>query len=566
MTRSVRVLDEPPPEGTLDLQGFAATIRRRKWLVLVVTVVAAGLAALYSFTRPPVYTSGASVLLRPILANPIDTYASDQISLPTEISVARSASVANIADELLGSDSPGPGELLQRVSVTAPEEAQVIAFSYSDSTPGRAQAGAQAFADAYLQFKRQQALDTVAAYSTRLQTEMAELDRRIRELGSRMAGLVRRTPEWRELNDQRLALETTRSALQAELGTASTLGVKGGDVIQAAWLPTSPTTPRHRLNLAIGVLAGLGLGMVLASTRERLRDRIGGPDDLEQHLEAPVLGVTPRVSARQRRSTRLATFHDPRGVAAESYRTLRTKFLAVRGRPSVKTVLITSAGRGDGKTVTAANLGVVLAQFGKKVVLISGDLRNPRLHALFGVGNDLGLGQVLTGEISLADAICETSIPNLRIVPSGPAMGDLEPVHLLQSNRMLDIIVQCSAADVVLIDGAPILAVADSLGLTEMVDGVILVAHAQKGNRAAVARARDQLRQVGGRVLGGVLHGYEPRKSGRAPVPHDSRPDFRHRYPTPDLEYEGRRDGWMEPQSGNGPAGDPRLGYPPSRA
>jgi polysaccharide biosynthesis transport protein len=542
MTRSVRDMEELPPEGTLNLQEFLASIRRRRWLVLAVTLLVTGLAALYSFTRAPVYTASASVLLRPVLTNPLDTDASDQISLPTEIKVATSAAVADIARQLIGFSAPTVPWLLDHVSVAAPEEAQILEIAYSDSDPHMAQSGAQAFADAYLQFKRQQALDSIASHSSTVQDEIEKLDQEMTVLSQRMAALDPRTPPWQELLEKRRGIRTTRVALKNELVTLNTLSVDPGQVIQAAELPTSPTTPRHRVNIAIGLLLGLAAGVVLATASERLRDRVQSRDDLVECLEAPVLGVIPKVSARKMRPARLATIDEPRGLAAESYRTLRTNFLAVKGRPPVKTVLVTSAGRGEGKTTIAATLAAALAQLGKEVVLISGDLRHPRVHALFGMDNDRGLGQVLTGETPLSEALSHAPIPfpYLRVLPSSPVMGIPDPVDLLQSSRMLDILVQCSAADFVLIDSAPILGVADSLVLAEMVDGIVFVVDPQKGNRAAVVQARDQLRQVRGRVLGGVLKGYDPRKDGHRLTPHDSHRGVRHRLLVSEAESDGK--------------------------
>ena len=412
-------------------------------------------------------------------------------------------------------------------------------ITYSDADPELAQAGAQAFADAYLQFKREQALETIASHSSTVQAEIENLDQEMAELGRAIATEDPRTPSWQELLEQRRAIRTSRVALKNELVTLNTLSADPGQVIQEAERPAGPTTPRHRVNIAIGLFLGLAAGVVLATASERLRNRVQSRDDLEQCLEAPALGIIPKVAARKRRSARLATIDEPRGLAAESYRTLRTNFLAVKGRPPVKTVLVTSAGRGEGKTTTAANLAAALAQLGKEVVLISGDLRHPRVHTLFGVDNGRGLGQVLTREIPLSEALSDSPIQHLRVLPSGPVTGILEPVELLQSNRMLEILVQCSAADFVLIDGAPILGIADSLVLAEMVDGIIFVADAQKGNRAAVSQARDQLRQVRGRVLGGVLRGYDPRKSRRGPRPHDSQ-GARRRLLASEAERDGR--------------------------
>ncbi len=139
-------------------------------------------------------------------------------------------------------------------------------------------------------------------------------------------------------------------------------------------------------------------------------------------------------------------------------------------------------------------------------MLISADLRFPRVHVLLGIGNEQGLGQVLQGSIELRDALVETPIPNLKVLPTGPVTADDEPVELLQSDRMVDVIRGCRQADVVIVDAPPIGPVADSLMLVDLLDAVILVADAQEGTRARVAEARHQLAQVGGTILGGVLN------------------------------------------------------------
>jgi capsular exopolysaccharide synthesis family protein len=551
MTRSIRAIDEPPSEETMDLREFLTSVRRRKWLVLALTLLVTGLAALYSFTSAPSYTATALVELRPTLTNPLDPYAADEISIPTEISVATSAAVSDVARKRMGPSLPEGESPLQSVSITAPEEARILQITYTSSDSRTAQSGAQAFADAYLLVKREHALETIAAHTSTLQGEIDALDEEVRQLSLDMEGLTRESSLWQQLLEQRREVEATRAVLRNELATLGTFTVDAGRVIQPPTLPNA-STPRHRANIAIGAVLGLVAGIVLAAASERLRDRVRSRDDLEDVLQAPVLGITPKRSSRRRRLAPLPTVDEPRSMAAEAIRTLRTNFLAVRGRPSVKTVLVTSAGRKEGKTTIAANLAAALAQVGKEVVLVSGDLRHPDVHSFFGVANDRGLSQVLTGELTVAEAISESPIRHLRILPSGPVTGILDPVELLQSNRMLDVIVQCSGADFVLIDSAPILGLADSLVLAEMVDGILLAADPRKSNRAALAQARDQLRQVRGRVLGSVFMGYEPHAapSGRSSpdafrgVPHRLlvlEPETNGRYPDGDEPWHPRR-------------------------
>jgi capsular exopolysaccharide synthesis family protein len=277
-------------------------------------------------------------------------------------------------------------------------------------------------------------------------------------------------------------------------------------VIRPATLPSSPSRPKHRLDLVLGALLGLVLGIGVVTIGERFRDPIGGADALEQTLEAPVLGLIPTLPTGRYPASKPVTVAEPRSMSAEAFRTLRTNLLAVSGR-SVRTLLVTSALPGEGKTTAATNLAVAIAQIGRDVVLISADLRSPHTTAPFGLDNSRGLGQVLKGEAKLEDVICATPIPHLAVLPSGPVAEVLDPVELLQSDRMLDVIARCADLGTVVIDGAPLLAVADSVVVATMVDAVLLVVSARRSRRSSVARARRQLRQVDANLVGGVLNG-----------------------------------------------------------
>jgi succinoglycan biosynthesis transport protein ExoP len=511
-----RTMDDTATEGTVDLHAFAAVILRRKWLVLGVTQLGIVLAALYSFNRTPIYTSQANVLVRPVLSNPLEGNPLEQISLQTEIRIVTSSAVASLARESMGR-AYAADDLLGSVSVSAPQETQILEISFSDPSARRAQRGAQAFADAYLEFKSEQAIDSISRQTSALQGEIDRLSEEISLTNREIATLPPGTAALADAVDRRNAMGTTRLSLQNKLATLSTLSVDPGQVIQRAQVPSSPSSPNHRLDLVLGLAVGLLVGVALASIIERSRDRIENHAMLEQLLEAPVLGVIPKFSlSYSRRSTAPVSVGAPRSVAAEAFRTLRTNLLAVAARPPIKTLLITSARAGEGKSTIASNIAAVFAEVGKDVVLISADLRAPQIHTYFGLNNDRGLGQVLSDDISLADALQDSPIPHLRILPSGPVASIDEPVGLVQSDRMEEVIARCQAGDFVIIDGPPILAVADSLVLATMVDAVLFVADIEAGRRAAVAQSRDQLHQIGARVVGGVVNGGATWKSPRS--------------------------------------------------
>jgi capsular exopolysaccharide synthesis family protein len=174
--------------------------------------------------------------------------------------------------------------------------------------------------------------------------------------------------------------------------------------------------------------------------------------------------------------------------------------------------MITSPAAGEGKTTTAANLALVLADAGKRVVLVSADLRKPRIHRFFGLQNEVGLSSVLAEEIQPWEAILDPGVENLRVLLSGPVPS--RPAELLQSDQMGEILAGLrEVADYVIIDTAPMLLVADALALGPLVDGVLFVADSENTSRSAVAHSREQLEQVGAVLIGSVLNNFDPAKA-----------------------------------------------------
>lgn len=203
----------------------------------------------------------------------------------------------------------------------------------------------------------------------------------------------------------------------------------------------------------------------------------------------------------------LATVRDPFGAASEAYRMLRTNlFYALVDAPP-KVVVLTSAGHGEGKSTTTANLGVTLAQAGKKTLLLDCDLRKPTLHKLFGTRNSVGLVDILIGERGLQEVWCEP-IPRLKLVPSGHPPPN--PAELLSSRRLAEFLGQLRQDfDYVLVDTPPVGRVTDSAVLAANGDGVLLVLDSQHTRKRDLRRAVYSLEGVGAKVLGTVMNNYE---------------------------------------------------------
>lgn len=198
----------------------------------------------------------------------------------------------------------------------------------------------------------------------------------------------------------------------------------------------------------------------------------------------------------------LITLSDPRSPAAEAFQSLRTNIEFSRLETPLRSLLVTGADGDTDKSSALANLAVVMAQAGDRVVVVDGDLRRPRQHEIFGAANSRGLTDWL--KEGGAPALLETTVPNLRLLPSGPLPAN--PVALLSGNRLAELLAQLTAeAEYVLVDAPPVLAVTDAALWAGKVDGVLLAVHAGRTKREHAQRAKAVLEKVQARILGAVL-------------------------------------------------------------
>jgi len=205
----------------------------------------------------------------------------------------------------------------------------------------------------------------------------------------------------------------------------------------------------------------------------------------------------------------LITVAEPRSAISEAYRTLRTNLDFAGLDRALKTLVITSAGVGEGKSTTLANLAIVSAQAGRKVILVDADLRRPALHQILGTSNELGLTSMVVDEARLtAPPLQETGIPGLSLLSSGPLPPN--PAELLGSRRMAEVIATLAdEADQVFFDTPPVVAVTDAAVLATRVDGVLLVIGAGKTRREYARMAIQRLEQINARLVGTVLTNVE---------------------------------------------------------
>ncbi len=491
-----------PAEEVVDLREYAAVLRRRKWLILVITGFFTALMGAYSFSKAPMYTAQSTVYVQP--ASTSAQFRPDQlVSLDTESRLVKSAPVAIIAQGMLSWDLTIP-QLLKRVSVETTPDTLVLDIFFTDGQRNDAAEGANAFAKAYLQYKQDRAIASAGEARAGVQTLIDEQTKQRDKLDRDLQSLTPGTIEYQDAGRERDNASANIAVLQSQLASISTAS-DPGEIILPAEPPTSPSSPKHVLDIAMGFLFGAFLGVVLAFIRDRTDERITGRADLEMTLDAPVLAAIPRVAGWKKRGpVWLVTERQPRSPAAEAYRTLRTGVMAMARRRDLKVFAVVSPVQGEGKTTTAANLAVTLSHTDSRVLVIGADLRRPSLHRYFQLENEMGLSDVLLGEVPLEEAIQAVS-PNLWVLVSGQPPA--RPAELLQSHRMAELLDrQRDRFDFILLDCPPVLGLADSMAIAPLADAMLLVAKAEKTKRGAIAHAVDQLGQVGAAVRGGVLN------------------------------------------------------------
>jgi polysaccharide biosynthesis transport protein len=278
-------------------------------------------------------------------------------------------------------------------------------------------------------------------------------------------------------------------------------------VVTPAEAPLSPSSPKPAQDAILGLVAGLILGLAVAFLRDSLDDAVSAKETAEHLTNAPVLAAVPMVTSWRKRDRPLVvSLARPTSPATEAFRSLRTSLQFARAEHELRTILVTSPAASEGKTSTLANLGAVFAQAGQNVLMVSCDLRKPRLGQFFGIDESAGLTTAILGEDSVENLICRApGTENLWLLPSGPTPPN--PAELLNGARSQQIFAELRGRfDLVLVDSPPILPVTDAAVLAKDADAVLLVVAAFRTKSGDLLRASEKLAQVNARVVGVVLN------------------------------------------------------------
>ncbi len=531
----------------LAVLGYLAVMSRWKWLIIGVTAACLAAGFGYVLTRTPMYSATARLLyVQPVtISNPLiqgsysQTY--QQPDIATISAMVGSSQVTSGAFTLLKGKDTSAGysvKATQPIDTSGNFSATVVGIEAASANPQTAADAANGTAQAFVNWrrdtKRTQVQDALTAVEAALKTYTTPA--------------AKKSAEYLQLTQSQQALQLQLQSLSSDF-----------TVIAPATVPTVPFSPRTMHTLALAGSLGLVLGMVLAFLFEQLDTRVRDERQMTEMLGLSALGHLPSLTRRTHEGASVQMLSDPSGPMAEAIRVLRgnLSFTGVDG--DVRSVLITSSARTEGKSVTAANLAVSMALAGQRVVLVDADFRRPRIHSYMRVSNVVGLSSVLARRAELSDALVpipleghgsekgEVAVPEalvregasvrvmtlggsghggepalqyssrqsdgasgsdvdvlLRVLPSGPLPPN--PGEMAASQRFGEIIgLLADTADFVIVDTPPLLEVGDAGAMASKADGVVFVVNMGKVRWAMLERSRAQLEKFPCRKLGMVI-------------------------------------------------------------
>lgn len=431
----------------MELQEYFSILRRRALMILLLGFFGGGAGLAYASTLPASYTSTSSVFVsaeRGETSNELvqgATYTQNLVQSYVQLATMP-AVLAPVAESL--SLDTSPRSLAQSVSVDAPLNTVIIEIQATNRSPALAAKIADAVA--------------------------ASLAREAQELSPKGS-------------DDKPSIDM--------------------ELVAPAQVPISPSSPNTRLWGLTLTLAGLLAGTVYAFARELLDTRVRSEKDLQRVGEIPLIAAVPKTPRHGHDPIVMRT--EPHGPRAEAYRRLLTNVQFSDVDNEIRSVLVTSALTGEGKTTTAVNLAIAAAERTDRVLLIDADLRRPTIAAIFGLEGAVGLTTVLRGDIEAEDAIVPLKKGMPDVLPAGIAPAN--PGQLLGSESMTSLLTRFQRHyDFIVVDSPPVVPLTDALTLTRLIDGTIVVARYRSTRRQQLARALDNLADVNARVFGIVLN------------------------------------------------------------
>lgn len=484
-------------------------LRRWWWLLLACTIVAAVSSLFVVSQQPPIYISRTTLMIGRLLEDPNPNssqfYLAQQLA-STYADIANREPIREATKQALGINR------LPAYQARALPNSQLIEIAVTDTNPQRAFAIASELAnqliargptsDGETDQVRREFIETQLDI---LQTQIKNTQDEIEELTAQLSTLN----SARQIADTESQIATLTSGLTALRSNYAGLLVntqQGAfnilNIIEPANLPNTPVGPNRMTTVLLSASVGFALAAGAAYLLEYLDKSVKSVEEIARLVPSPRIGVISEMGKDV--NTWSVVANQPRSRTADEFRILRTNLEFMGFDSPIRSVFVTSSNSGEGKSTIAVNLAFILAQTGKKVILIDADFRKPNIHKILGISNRVGLSDAFREKVDVMDCIVQLEEHGLEIISSGPLPPN--PTDLLSSSKMNKILEELqSNFDLLIIDGPPLL-VADAAVLSSKVSGVLLVVQPGYTQKAALKTIQEQLKTSRARVLGVVVN------------------------------------------------------------
>ena len=495
----------------MELKEYLLPLRRWWWLLVAATVVSTFSSYVATTLQTPLYQTKAALMIGQAIEDPnpnsFSIYLTEQLA-QSYADIASRQTVRQGAMETLGMT------WLPEYRVSIVPNTQILEVTVVDSDPVRAQAVANALAEQLVETSPTSTREENQQRQTFINEQLATLETTIEETEEEIQGLqdeVVNMISARQIADAQSQIATLENKLNTLRTNYATLlantregAINTLRVIEWAPLPTNPINSNRMTTILLGAAIGFSLAAGAAFLMEYLDDTLKTPEEISRELDLPVIGFIADTGADDEEEALVAA-DQPRSPIAEAFRSLRTNLEFASVDEPLRSILITSPSPSDGKTTVATNLAVMMAQGGKRVMLVDADMRRPRVHRYMKASNRFGLSNVFRDQLSLVEASQPwNQIEDVSVVTSGSLPPN--PAELLGSAKMNQIIEEAEGFnDVVIIDSPPFV-VSDSAILAAKVDGVVLVIRPGRTSRESVRAMMEQFQRADARMVGVVLN------------------------------------------------------------
>jgi capsular exopolysaccharide synthesis family protein len=505
----------------MEIRRYLDMFKRWIWLVILSIIVAGAAAYFISSSMTPIYRASSRYLIDEApgsnsSANEYSQLLTEQILAQTYVEIATTRPILEETIIRLGLPF-SPTGLGSMISVSAPTDRQIMVISVEDTDPQRAADISNTVGDVFIEKNQERDNLRYAEPISNWQERMDAISGDIDELEIALSNFGEPSTAEEEATHARLQQRLNEAQVRyteafnnlIELQRDQAKESSNIVLLESAVASYTPISPRIFLNTIIAALFGGMLALGIIFLAEYLDVSVKNQDQIQADTGLPTLGAIAKIKVSSPAES-LVAFEHPRDPLSEAYRVLRTNlgFSAIDG--DLNSIVITSASPGEGKSTTTANLGVVMAQAGKRVIVIDSDLRRPMQHTIFGLTNSHGLTTALLDNVSPPGThLKNTKIRGLRVLTSGPIPPN--PAEILSSQRMRQLIETLGdEADILLFDTPPVLTVTDTAVLAPQTGGTLFVVQVGETRRDTLVQAVNRIRNSNAQVLGVLLNRIKP--------------------------------------------------------